>query len=320
MPFRQRSATRPFPRLRKGLRLAWHMGRHLDVAIAAMVLGGKMPDFKHPFLGLSTAFRPFQPLCCAGWDEREKLARMVDHLKTVERLGGILLPLTNAPRLLATLSDLGDDYSVKIDEPFWMLNDGLAALSVWKGIDRIFTLSFLLTSSSGQLGCFVGGLQGRREDGVLDIYRAMTKEAHGLRPRDLIIELHRMFCRSLGVTHITAVADQARYQYDRYFGAEPLNVSSLSYDEAWAERGGSRINSSWFRLPINPVRRTIDEIPAKKRSLYARRYRLLDSLEQAMARAVNCAFRDDGLTTSPSRHHTDAQAPLREGDAPYRLV
>jgi len=106
MPFRQRSATRPFPRLRKGLRLAWHMGRHLDVAIAAMVLGGKMPDFKHPYLGLSTAFRPFQPLCCAGWDEREKLARMVDHLKTVERLGGILLPLTNVPRLLATLSDL----------------------------------------------------------------------------------------------------------------------------------------------------------------------------------------------------------------------
>jgi uncharacterized protein VirK/YbjX len=288
------------PRLVKGVRLATRMICRTDVVWRALQSRRQLAGVAHEAAGLSLAVRPFQPLCCAGWTEAEKLDRIVDHLQTTTRLGGIFRPERDNPRLLVNLLALGSDYSLKVDEPGWMMNDGLTVLSLWKGIDRLFSVSFLLSSTEGRLECHIGGLQGRGGAEMLDLYRAMTKEAHGLRPRDMTIELHRMVCRALGATRIMAVADDARFNQDRYFGAQKHIITSLSYDEAWTDRGGIRACPRWFQMPIDALRRTPEAIPAKKRSLYQKRYALLDALEAEVSAAVARGLLDQGLSPVPA--------------------
>lgn len=274
-------------RLQKAARLSSSMASHSSVVVDVFHQKQRLADAHRQVGGHDDLLlRPFRPFCCANWSPAVKLARIVDHAETVARFGGVMRPEMDEVRLMANLNSLGPDYTLKIDEPDWMMFDGLTVLSLWKGIDRLFSITFVLSEADGPVICYIGGLQGRQGDTIRDLYRDMTKEAHGLRPRDLMIELHRMVCRALGITQIHAIADDARYCRDRYYGADGQVTTSFNYDEAWSDRGGTRKDGDWFEMPLLPQRRADEEIPAKKRSLYRERYALLDRLEAEVATAV----------------------------------
>lgn len=232
------------------------------------------------------ALKPFRPFGCAGWTSATKLERMLDHFRLTDALGGILKPTPGAPRWLTALPVLGDDYGITFDEPEIMMNDGLGVLSLWRGERRLFSITFILSSDNGRLVASIGGIQGRAEDGVLDIYRTMTKEAHGLRPRDLLLDIFQIVCRALGVSRILAVAADATYHSDPYFGDHPMRVVQLDYDAIWQDRGAWRVGEQWHELPVKPCRRAWDEIPPRKRALYRRRYAMMDAMETSVRDAV----------------------------------
>jgi uncharacterized protein VirK/YbjX len=258
----------------------------LDLLRAILTIKGAPSRALYPARWFDLASRMLRPICCLNWTIEQKVAGIVNHHETTEALGGILRPTWRAPRLLTPLPALGPDYSLKIDEPYWMTCDGLTTLSLWHGVDRMFTIAFLFSRDDMGLKVHIGGLQGRDSEDVLDRYRAMTKNAHGIRPRDLIIELHRMVCRAIGVTHIYAVSDDARNWHHRFVDEESRGIASLNYDDAWRERGGERLCANWFGLPVAPVRRDVSDIPARKRGLYRQRYAMLDAIEQSIAEAV----------------------------------
>lgn len=260
------------------------MAARPDLAMRLLRVEGIPSFFTHPRHKLNLLTRLLKPFCCAEWDMDEKIERICDHYNNVERLGGILKATWGQPRLLTTLSGIGDQYSVKLDEPRWMLGDGLSTISLWYGIDRMFSVTFTLSNSDDGLVSYIGGLQGR--GGVVDLFRKMTKDANGLRPRDLAIELHRMLCAAIGVTHIYAVAENARSHRDDYFGADTDRFVSHDYDAAWIDRGGCRTDLNWFEMPVASARRGIEDIPARKRSLYRQRYAMLDQIEADIAAAV----------------------------------
>lgn len=45
------------------------------------------------------------------------------------------------------------------------------------------------------------------------------------------------------------------------------------------DRGGTRYNDAFYELPVIPVRKPLNRIVAKKRSMYRKRYNLLARLE-----------------------------------------
>ncbi len=257
-------------------------------ALLARILAieGAPSKWRYPRRWLDLASRMLRPMCCVTWDVDQKVARIVDHHRTAHALGGILAPGWDEPRKLMDLPMIGPQYSIKIDEAYWMTCDGLTTISLWHGIDRMFTMGFMLSSEASRLSVYVGSLQGRNMDGVLPVYREMTKDAKGMRPRDLMVELHRMFCRAIGVTQILAVADMSRSWNDRFADEEFTYIASLNYDEAWTERGGKRHCSNWFSLPVDAQRRAIEDISAKKRGLYRQRYAMLDAIEKDMTEAI----------------------------------
>ena len=234
-----------------------------------------------------------QPFVSAEWSSSTRMRRMMDHCAIVDALGHPF-DIHGAQYVEVAHFRLGeDDCRLTLDRPKWLENDGMLCASLWAGPDRIFSVSFCLSTSSTGRTAFIGGLQGRKSLDALDQNRLLTKAAHGLRPRDLAIELFRMLAPYMHVTHIEGVADASRYQLTRR-AILPKGLSDkvlLDYDEIWESRGGTRGADGFFAIPVANPRRDINELPSKKRSMYKRRYDLLDLIEHQVASSFRTGTR-----------------------------
>ncbi len=187
-------------------------------------------------------------------------------------------------RNLIELEDLLPLTHVTIAMQPWRFREGLLTLGLCTAEGCIFTLSFILSDTKQGIVALVGGIQGASLPGIGDVYRQATKTAHGMRPKDLLIEVFRSLCRAAGIDTIKAVSDAARHQRSAYSlrrsnGRDPVE---LGYDTTWRERGGVLGNDGFFDVPVSVDRRTEAEMPANKRSMYRRRYALLDTIDTKM--------------------------------------
>jgi uncharacterized protein len=227
------------------------------------------------------------PYQCADWDAETRFSRISQHLNVIREIPGLRLAL-NEKLLLMDLSDISPDVSLIIDRAPWMAREGHLTLSVFKGDFRVFSAAFSLWRDP-ELELFVGGLQGRRADEVLALYRDLTKDFEGMRPRDFLLEALRLFALRIGVRHIYAVADDHKISRHEYFAGK--ETGGLNYDQAWLDRRGSRIAATHFELPLAGSRRLLEEVSAKKRSMYRRRYEMLDAIDAAMPTDLTTAER-----------------------------
>jgi uncharacterized protein VirK/YbjX len=221
------------------------------------------------------------PYQCIGWDVRTRLARIRDHYLAIETIGGpINFPL-DGRLLLLDLKAIQEGLQVVLDHPKWFMREGQLVINLFFRDTRMYSLAFSLSYQKNGLTAFVGAIQGRNIEGILEQYRQLTKASHGTRPRDLLIEVFRMLCGVLGVIDIFAVSDAYRIQRSHYFGKAPKNFF-VNYDEIWAHRGGVRVHPMFFRLDVGARQRDLGTIPAKKRGMYRRRYDMLSLLKQQM--------------------------------------
>jgi uncharacterized protein VirK/YbjX len=136
---------------------------------------------------------------------------------------------------------------------------------------------------------FIGGIQGRSSEDALERYRQITRDFNGVRPRDLLIIFLQYLLPALGATQIHAVADKYRYFRHPFFHNTPETEALFNYDEIWKDRGGWQIDDTHYALPTMPARRSIDDVPSKKKNMYRRRYNMLDDLEQQLHVCGNSA-------------------------------
>lgn len=229
-----------------------------------------------------------QPFVCAEWSSAMRMRRMIEHCAIIDKLGhpfGIC-----GKQYVEILSFKLEDEPCRLtlDQPTWLDSDGPLCISLWVGFDRVFSISFCLSDGATGRTAYVGGIQGRRSEQALDQNRALTKAAHGTRPRDLIFEFFRMLLPHLGVTQMKGVADGSRYQLTkRAMLTVGTNDKALSdYDEIWESRGGVLGQDGFFVIPVAISRRDISDIPAKKRGMYKKRYALLDQIQADIASAL----------------------------------
>jgi uncharacterized protein len=239
------------------------------------------------------------PYVSAHWGPSERLSRILDHCKTIETLG----PLFNAPWngyvVLTSLPEIGPSYRLMIDQPRWLLREGQSAISLWDNGDRLFSLSYSLSSNRRAVVAYVGGIIGL--PGMLGRYRELTKSAHGMRPTDLTVELFRMICKSINVERILCVSDQIRQDRSDYYlnrnGEAPI---LRPLNPIWTERGAVLREDGFFALPTTSLRRASSTIPRNKRTMYRRRYEMLDSISARINEAVQA-----GLQPQQILYHGD---------------
>jgi uncharacterized protein VirK/YbjX len=160
---------------------------------------------------------------------------------------------------------------VVLDRPSWVRREGEIGLSLFLGVDRIYTVMFLLSGTPANMKLIVGCVQGAEIDQGKSLYKELTRSLHGMRPRDFILHLTKMISEELRCKEILGIFDAAHrgnLWYSRAF-------KHVSYDSIWLEHGGQKTNDGFFSLASRIV----------KRALYRRRYQFLDEL-QVLLRGV----------------------------------
>lgn len=223
------------------------------------------------------------PYQCNNWDAKTRLNKIVEHYSAIEDLKfKIDFPLDGALKLL-DLNSVYKGLHIVLDQPKWFMREGQLVINLFLDRTRILSLAFSFAHKSGEVVAYVGAIQGRNFDWSLDINRDITKAMYGMRPRDFLFEKFRTFCRILGVSKIYAVSNASRHHLANYFGKSiQKSELALNYDEIWIERGGILEDSDFYVFSLNMQKKDLEQIPAKKRSMYRRRYEFLDITEARM--------------------------------------
>jgi len=257
------------------------LARHLAAMDSSSALGSVLAERPET---IGALLWPYQ---CAGWTAQERFDRIAGHFDAVSQISGLQLAL-DEKLVLEDLSWISPGVSLMLDRPAWLAREGHLTLSLFKDKFRAFTLSFSLLKRQA-LDVFIGGIQGRQDGDILSLYRDLTKDFHGMRPRDFLLEAFRLFAVQVGAKRIFAVADAQKISRHAYFGAK--GAPGLFYDEIWEDRGGVRVGDAQFELPLGGNRRDLEEISSKKRSMYRKRYEMLDQIAAAMPKDLSAAPR-----------------------------
>ena len=186
-------------------------------------------------------------------------------LDALKKSGIVLIELDDGSRLSLSLS------GVSFHEGLWQVGLHSAAG------ERLYSVGFGLTSQSSLL---VANVQGPSLgiDG-LEYNRQSTHMAHGMRPPYLLLHALKAIARSWQLQEFVGI-DPAHHVKGRW----NLRHSRLKFDYRafWTDHGGVVEADGNWALPILTPRRTLDDVPAKRRAMYRRRYELLDRLEESI--------------------------------------
>lgn len=217
------------------------------------------------------------PYQCSAWGPGDRLERILQHCEIIDEYGGALDFTPNQRLILLDLEEQRAGLRIVMDQPQWFMREGQLVLSLFLKDFRAFSLAFSLhRGPEGIVEGVIGGIQGRKRDDMLDIYRDLTKSLYGQRPRDFLLEIFCMFCRYHNIERIIAVSDAYRHHRHPYFNKKKF---TLEYDAIWRDRGGWKINEMFFQLDVSGARKKLSEVKSKKRAMYRKRYELLNYIE-----------------------------------------
>lgn len=217
------------------------------------------------------------PYQCSAWNAGPRLDRIIAHYAEIDRLGPPFPFPLDMRLVLLDLDEVYHKLTIILDQPPWFMREGGLTLNLFVGNFRTFSLSFsLYRTANGALEAVIGGVQGRAVSGVADLYRDLTGALFGMRPRDFLIEVHRIMCGAIGVERILGVSDAQRYHRHPFFAGK---ASMQDYDSIWTERGGIQMEPHFYLLAVAPERRDLSTVKSNKRSLYRRRYAFLEDIE-----------------------------------------
>ncbi|EHY3137783.1 DUF535 domain-containing protein [Escherichia coli] len=178
--------------------------------------------------------------------------------------------------LVSTEGRGGEQISVTCT-PCGFDREGELMLVLYCDSTPVIRISFSFIRWRGYFTLFIGGLQGPREGGA-DIIRHTTRVCHGLFPRRVLCEAVAALAEVCQLYAITAVSEEQHVlRHDRY-AARKQGRFMARYSECWVSVGGVQKGSGFYRLPVPLPRKSMENIPARKRAEYRRRNALLDGI------------------------------------------
>ena len=142
-------------------------------------------------------------------------------------------------------------------------------------------LVYLLTFGKVQQALLIAVIQGPNFEGSKDMVKLLTKKCHGLRPAYLMVEAMKALTKVLGYSALWGIPH--KYQNKSRFVQSKRYV--VDYDAIFAESAGTL--KDYWELPLHFETKNMDDIPSNKRSMYRKRYAMLEQLQENMAAALN---------------------------------
>ncbi|MFM5812232.1 DUF535 family protein [Aeromonas veronii] len=118
--------------------------------------------------------------------------------------------------------------------------------------------------------CSLQGGKGQSEE-----IKQVTKACGGLRPMSLLVYMAAELARGLACKSLLGIRTQSHVYQSSKRTADRVK---FDLDGLWQEHQGSVQDELWMSLPLEVPRKTLEEIPSRKRASYKARYQLLDQI------------------------------------------
>lgn len=135
---------------------------------------------------------------------------------------------------------------------------------------------YLLTFGKIPEGLLIGVIQGPNIDGSKELVKKLTKQCHGLRPAYLMIEIMKFLTQALGYQTLLGIPQQHQNK-SRFIQSKKYVVD---YDAMFRESGG--VKKAYWHLPLTVEQKPLETIASNKRSMYKKRYAMLEEIRQKM--------------------------------------
>ena len=147
---------------------------------------------------------------------------------------------------------------------------------------------WIAPNKNGLPSMWIGAMQGPNMDDAREIVKKATKLCHAYRTKNLILYAAQAVARSLGLSHIYAVTNEGYYANNHVRTDRKLKTD---FSDFWREAGGHETDDSRFdELPLMETRKTMEEVPTRKRAVYRRRFAMLDELDAAVEMRIKEAM------------------------------
>lgn len=147
---------------------------------------------------------------------------------------------------------------------------------------------WLAPNRAGEPSLWIGAMQGPNMADAREIVKKATKLCHAYRTKNLILYATQAVARAFGVAHIYAVTNEGYYTNNHVRMDKKLKTD---FSEFWQEAGGRPTEDSRFdELPLVEPRKSMEEVPTRKRAVYRRRFAMLDELDAAVETRIRAAL------------------------------
>jgi len=168
--------------------------------------------------------------------------------------------------------------------------EGLLSVMMEVNHVTLYQIVFWIEQRDGQPTLVIGAMQGPNTEDAQDFVREMTKRAHRFRTKNLILYMTQAVARALGVQRIFAVSNAGYYANNHLRRDRKLKTD---FGVFWEEAGGWQTEDKrFYELPLTLPRKTMEEVPTRKRAVYRRRFAFLDEVDAQIAERIQAILQD----------------------------
>lgn len=156
-------------------------------------------------------------------------------------------------------------------------------LSIVLRLDEYYLYQMMIwiaPNKDGEWSLWIGAMQGPNMANAKDVIR----RCHSYRTKNFILHVTQEVAKALGLVHIYAVTNYGYYANTHMRMEKKLKTS---FGDFWEESGGHPCEDKrFYELPMTEARKTMEEIPTRKRNYYRKRYALLDEVDASVAEKI----------------------------------
>lgn len=160
-------------------------------------------------------------------------------------------------------------------------------LSIVLRLDEYYLYQMMIwiaPNKDGEWSLWIGAMQGPNMANAKDVIRKVTRRCHSYRTKNFILHVTQEVAKALGLKHIYAVTNYGYYANTHMRMEKKLKTS---FGDFWEESGGHPCEDKrFYELPMTEARKTMEEIPTRKRNYYRKRYALLDEVDASVAEQI----------------------------------
>ena len=159
--------------------------------------------------------------------------------------------------------------------------EGLLSVTLRLGEQALYQMIFWIQKNpKGEWSAYIGAMQGPNMDNAKDVIHKITKQCHSYRTKNLILHAMQEVAKTLGLKHLYAVTNDGYYAMNHVRRDRKLKTN---FSDFWAESGGTPCEDKrFYELPLTEYRKSMEEVPTRKRANYRRRYMLMDEIDEAI--------------------------------------